>query len=157
MVVKTAKKKIKTIRTNTRDVPRPFLKWIGGKGQLVDELLAMAPKRFKAYHEPFVGGGALFFALQRAERLNGKEVHLSDINGELVATYEAIREEVHSVIRHLGKHQYDDGYHSSVFSPPLQRLPISPQCFIAPVGVYGFSGAYHGHRTNRGSVAALDF
>ncbi len=81
MAVKTAVKERTTTRKTTREVPRPFLKWIGGKGQLVGELLKMAPKRFKTYHEPFVGGGALFFALQREGLLEDKEIHLSDING----------------------------------------------------------------------------
>ena len=41
--------------------PKPFLKWAGGKGQLLAELLARVPASFRVYHEPFVGAGALFF------------------------------------------------------------------------------------------------
>jgi len=44
---------------------RPLLKWAGGKNQLLGELLPKVPKNFNRYIEPFVGGGALFFALQR--------------------------------------------------------------------------------------------
>ena len=54
-------------RTFTANKPgnqaRPVLKWAGGKSRLLPELLARLPDSFGAYHEPFVGGGALFFAL----------------------------------------------------------------------------------------------
>ena len=50
---------------------RPFLKWAGGKGQLLGELVERlrAAGSFARYHEPFVGGGALFFELARTSRL----------------------------------------------------------------------------------------
>ena len=43
--------------------PKPFLKWVGGKRQLLEELRKQYPERFRCYHEPFVGGGAVFFDL----------------------------------------------------------------------------------------------
>ena len=49
---------------------KPFVKWVGGKRSLLPELLARVPKEFKNYYEPFVGGGALFFALKNEERIN---------------------------------------------------------------------------------------
>ena len=48
---------------------RPFIKWAGGKGQLLPELTQRLPGHFGRYHEPFVGGGALFFHLHSAGRL----------------------------------------------------------------------------------------
>ena len=86
-------------------MPKPFVKWAGGKGQLVRELLSRAPAEFKAYHEPFMGGAALFFALRREGRLDGKQVYLSDVNQELVGTYLAIKQDVGKVIAALKKHQ----------------------------------------------------
>jgi len=71
---------------------RPFLKWAGGKTQLLPELLARVPAKFETYREPFLGGGALFFALRPARGV------LSDSNRELVATYCAIRDDVEMVI-----------------------------------------------------------
>lgn len=92
-------------RKRNEQLPKPFIKWAGGKGQLAGELLRMAPVDFNAYHEPFMGGAALFFALQRDGRLKGKRVVLSDINHELVGTYRAIQRDVGKVIDKLRKHQ----------------------------------------------------
>jgi DNA adenine methylase len=64
---------------------RPFLKWVGGKAQLLPEILKHAPATFGAYHEPFVGAGALFFALQP------RVAWLGDANAELISTYRVIR------------------------------------------------------------------
>lgn len=49
---------------------KPFVKWVGGKRSLLGELLSRAPKNFRRYHEPFLGGGAFFFALHNKELLN---------------------------------------------------------------------------------------
>lgn len=74
---------------------RPFLKWAGGKSQLLPEILRRLPDRFNRYYEPFLGGGAVFFALQP------EKATLSDINHELIATYQAIRNDVEGVIHRL--------------------------------------------------------
>jgi len=83
--------------------PRPFLKWAGGKSQLLPELVARLPKNFKAYHEPFVGSGALFFDLFQRQQLS--EVYLSDINRHLIAAYLALQKQVEAVIDLLKRHQ----------------------------------------------------
>lgn len=75
---------------------KPFLKWAGGKRQLLPELLARTPETFGAYHEPFVGGGALFFELRALGRLGA--VTLSDTNERLVRTWTAVRDRVEDVI-----------------------------------------------------------
>ena len=49
---------------------KPFVKWVGGKRSLLPELMARVPKDFNNYYEPFVGGGALFFALKSEQRIN---------------------------------------------------------------------------------------
>jgi len=67
---------------------RPVLKWAGGKTQLLPEILARVPKSFKVYHEPFVGGAAVFFSLAPAEAT------LSDTNQNLINLYIHIRDNV---------------------------------------------------------------
>jgi len=87
-------------------VPRPFLKWAGGKGQLLAALrrCVRGAMPFLRYHEPFVGGGALFFDLWRSGVLAGKEAFLSDNNASLIDAYRGVKEDVEGVIRRLQKH-----------------------------------------------------
>jgi len=84
---------------------RPFLKWAGGKAQMLDALLMRAPfgeeGRIASYFEPFVGGGALFFAQQRdPERVPARSV-LNDLNPELMVTFTAVRDELERLIERL--------------------------------------------------------
>ncbi|RRR78083.1 MAG: DNA adenine methylase [Candidatus Viridilinea halotolerans] len=83
---------------------RPFLKWAGGKGQLLPELTSRLPTRFCHYHEPFLGGGALFFNLSAAGRL-AYGATLSDSNAELVDCYKAVRNHVEELIAALLAHE----------------------------------------------------
>ena len=78
---------------------RPFLKWVGGKRSILDQLQKRLPQSFGTYRECFVGGGALFFARQPAK------AYLSDINFHLVLTYRAVRDDVEKLIEHLKVHQ----------------------------------------------------
>ncbi len=81
---------------------RPFLKWAGGKTQLLHEILAHLPDQISTYYEPFVGGGAVFFALASEGRF--RRAVISDQNPELVETYLSIRDEVDAVMAALKKH-----------------------------------------------------
>jgi DNA adenine methylase len=83
--------------------PAPFLKWAGGKRQLLPRILALAPARIETYYEPFVGGGAVFFALAGQKRF--ARAVLADANPELVNCYETIRDDVAGVISELRKHR----------------------------------------------------
>lgn len=78
---------------------RPFVKWVGGKRSILSALLERMPDEYGAYHEPFIGGGALYFAVQP------EEAYLSDINLHLVITYQAVRNDVDRLIRLLKGHE----------------------------------------------------
>ena len=69
---------------------RPFLKWVGGKAQLLDDLLALFPRKIKTYFEPFVGGGCCFFTLAAEGRF--ERAVLNDANKELTDTYRVVRD-----------------------------------------------------------------
>jgi DNA adenine methylase len=79
--------------------PRPFLKWAGGKGRLIQQYISYFPSSFETYYEPFLGGGAVFFYLVP------RRSSLMDINPELVNVYRCIRDDVHQVIDRLWEHQ----------------------------------------------------
>jgi len=82
---------------------RPFIKWAGGKTQLLPDLLRHAPQRFGRYHEPFIGSAALFFALHSQGRLHAGAV-LSDSNAELIGVYRTVRDDVEPLIDALRMH-----------------------------------------------------
>ncbi|MBE0496969.1 MAG: DNA adenine methylase [Campylobacterales bacterium] len=69
---------------------KPFLKWVGGKRALVDEIIGRMPERFGAYFEPFVGGGALFFELKKVRSFGEQRVYLLYENSESTNTYKAM-------------------------------------------------------------------
>ncbi len=88
------------------DAVRPFMKWVGGKKQLLSELDKHVPAQFGEYIEPFVGGGALFFHLSATGRIS--KATLGDRNKDLIVTYRTVRDEVESLIRALRR--YDHRY-----------------------------------------------
>jgi len=78
---------------------KPFLKWAGGKGQLLSEIEKYYPfanANIKKYAEPFVGGGAVLFDI--LSKYNLEEVYISDINAELINTYRIIRDDIDKLI-----------------------------------------------------------
>lgn len=77
--------------------PGPIVKWAGGKTRLLDELAGRAPKRFRRYFEPFIGGGALYFHLAPAR------AYLTDSNRDLIEMYRCVAEDVEAVIRKLAR------------------------------------------------------
>jgi len=81
---------------------KPFLKWAGGKGQLLKEIEKYYPfykSNINKYAEPFVGGGAVLFNI--LSKYDLKEVYLSDINSELINTYRIIRSDIDDLIDRL--------------------------------------------------------
>src|ERR1700733_3928592 len=85
--------------------PRPFVKWAGGKRQLLEQLRPLLPTRFGRYFEPFAGGAALFFPLGR------KNAVLADMNAELIDVYLAVRDEVDAVIEALRGYRYGEAHY----------------------------------------------
>ncbi|MCV0431064.1 DNA adenine methylase [Nitrosopumilus sp.] len=84
-------------------IPKPFVKWAGGKRQLIPILNENLPKTFGTYFEPFLGGGALLFHML-TERQDQK-CSISDLNSDLVLSYTTIRDRVESLISSLKNHE----------------------------------------------------
>jgi DNA adenine methylase len=128
-----------------RTVPRPFLKWAGGKTQLADALLAHRPASFAVYHEPFVGSGALFFRLYREQMIRGAV--LSDLNPELIDTYLAVRDQVSEVVQALSACTHDkDFYYTLRAKDPWQLSLPERAARMIYLNKTGYNGLY---RVNR--------
>lgn len=84
---------------------KPCVKWVGGKTQLLPELSKYYPAKgsFSGYHEPFVGGGAVFFDLASRGLLEDVECHLSDDCGDLVCVYQVVRDNLKQLLGKLRK------------------------------------------------------
>ena len=82
----------------------PIVKWVGGKRQLMFELLKNMPQNYDRYFEPFIGGGALFFELQP------DNAYISDMNEELINLYQVVRDNVDELITDLKKHDISKEY-----------------------------------------------
>jgi DNA adenine methylase len=80
---------------------RPFLKWVGGKRQLLPVLRRFYPESIGAYYEPFLGSGAVFFDLAGRGAINGHGAVLSDDNPDLIGCYRRIRTSLDDVVAHL--------------------------------------------------------
>jgi DNA adenine methylase len=85
-----------------RDV-HPFVKWAGGKGQLLSELNKMIPRQFNTYFEPFLGGAAMFLHLASKNMI--AIAYLSDTNEELIKAFKVVRDRVRELIKVLNQHQ----------------------------------------------------
>jgi DNA adenine methylase len=85
---------------------KPFVKWVGGKRQIISDLERHSPASFGRYHEPFVGGGALFFHLRhKSTSAPAFPAFLTDSNERLIRTYLGVQRDVTGVIRLLRKYE----------------------------------------------------
>lgn len=82
----------------------PFLKWVGGKRQIMPSIVALMPKNIKSYCEPFAGGGAVLFHLQPQKAI------INDFNEELINVYQVIKNNLFELIEDLKKHKNGPEY-----------------------------------------------
>jgi DNA adenine methylase len=86
----------------------PFLKWVGGKRQLMSEIEPLMPSNISTYYEPFIGGGAVFLNQQP------KKAVINDYNAELINVYKVVRDNVDELIEDLAKHKNESDYFYSI-------------------------------------------
>jgi DNA adenine methylase len=96
----------------------PFLKWVGGKRQIIPEILTHLPKNISSlnYCEPFIGGGALFFHLEP------KKAIINDYNDELINVYKVIKNNLEELLTDLKKHENNPEYFYQIRS--IDRQPL---------------------------------
>jgi DNA adenine methylase len=132
-------------------LPRPFLKWAGGKTQLADALLERMPVDFNTYHEPFVGSGALFFRLYREHKI--RQAILSDINAELIDTYLAIRDHVAEVIQLLSEFPHNEKFYYEIREQdPWQMNHAERAARMIYLNKTGYNGLYRVNRQGKFNV-----
>lgn len=164
----------KIVRPIRRAVVRPFLKWAGGKRQLLPRLSLYYPATFDGYVEPFLGSGAVFFDLHRLGRLRGRRVTLADGNPDLIGCYQMVRDHTDAVIAHLEQLESEHRRRADVFyyevrdqrfNPQRQKLtpdpcPLSPSYTpeLAAMFIYlnrtGFNGLFRLNRAGAFNVPA---
>ena len=98
------------------------LKWAGGKRTLIPDIMKVLPSHFNDYYEPFLGGGSVFFALD--SRI--KKAHLSDLNQELILTYQVLKKYPQELINELKSHKrkHDKEYYLKVRAKHKLQEPI---------------------------------
>ncbi|MGI5864072.1 MAG: DNA adenine methylase [Myxococcales bacterium] len=122
---------------------RPFLKWAGGKTQLLDELVARTPERFGTYHEPFLGGGALFFRLKLLGRV--RRARLSDVNPELINAWKVVRDTPYDLVAALEKLEdrlAEKDYYEIRGLDPDKMLPAERAARLLYLNKTCFNGLY---------------
>ena len=91
-----------TLKIMKKDIarePQPFLKWAGGKTQLLSQFEPLFPKKFNRFFEPFLGSGAVFFYLSKTR--NACSAFLSDGNPELIDCYLGVRDHLNEIVERL--------------------------------------------------------
>ena len=129
----------------------PFLKWAGGKGQLLKIFEEHYPQRFGHYFEPFIGGGAVFFSLgARHPKLRAS---ISDFNGELVNCYQVVRNHVDELITELSSHQNDPDYYYAMRARDTNSLSeIERASRLIYLNKTCFNGLYRVNRSGQFNV-----
>lgn len=136
-------------RSSVTTVARPWAKWVGGKSRLLPQILPRLPKKIKTYYEPFLGGGAVFFALAAEKRF--KRAVLSDLNAELIHTYGVIAYEPDAVIECLSKHVYEKEYYYAVRASKPRAFATRAARMIY-LNRTGFNGLYRVNRKGEFNV-----
>ncbi len=139
------------------DAVRPFLKWVGGKRALLPVLRAHSPASFHRYHEPFVGGGAMFFHLAHKRKLP-KGAVLSDNNERLIRAYRGVRDAVEDVIALLHDYPHEKNFYLKMRERPIDKhSDAEVAAWLVYVNRTGFNGLYRVNQKNQFNVPFGDY
>lgn len=122
----------------------PFVKWAGGKKQLLGKLLERMPKSYNGYYEPFVGGGALFFEHQP------KRAVINDVNPQLINVYRQLKHNVStviSVINELDGQECNKEFYLSMrekYNQKISSKELDEECAALTIWInkHCFNGLY---------------
>jgi DNA adenine methylase len=140
--------------TSTANKPQPFVNWVGGKRKITDQLIELIPGSLNNYnyYEPFLGGGALFFAIK--DRF--KQCFLSDINLELITSYNAVKKNPHAINTIFQQHRQNHSkeYYYQVRNNNNSNDPTSITARFIYLNKYSFKGIY---RINKNGKLSMSF
>jgi len=126
---------------------RPPIKWVGGKGQLIPQFEPLFPRRFGGYHEPFFGGGAVFF------RLLPERAVLIDKNPELINFYLVLRDRLDDLIAHARRHRNEAGYYYEIRAMDPERMaPVARASRFLYLNRTAFNGLWRVNRRGKHNV-----
>src|SRR5687767_3427134 len=130
------------------DKPSPFLKWVGGKRSIIEELKKRIPSKFGDYFESFVGGGALFFEIQP------QKAHISDSNLDLTITYKVVQKDPGKLIKLLKKHQknHSESYYYKIRSQHQSNDPIATAARLIYLNKTCYNGLWRVNRKGEFNV-----
>jgi DNA adenine methylase len=127
--------------------PKPFVKWVGGKRQLMNQLRPLVPGHFTNYFEPFLGGGALFFELRLSPAI------LSDANERLVRAYIGVRDDIDTVIDLLRTYRNDKAFFLEMRNREIDTCSDAEvAAWLIYLSKTGFNGLYRVNQSNRFNV-----
>lgn len=119
-----------------KEIAKPFLRWAGGKNWLVKHITnSLRSLEFETYHEPFLGGGAIFFSLDH------KQSNLSDINEELINSFVQVRDNVNDIIDVLETFQNTEEFYYKIRAKKYKN-PVDAAARFIYLNQTSFNGIY---------------
>jgi DNA adenine methylase len=125
---------------------KTFRRWVGGKRQLLPELLPRVPEDYNCFWEPMLGGGALFFALQP------KVAHISDCNFELINAYQLIQKDPTALIEELKKYPNEEDFYYSIRENHDPETPVKRAARFIYLNRTCFNGLYRVNKQGKFNV-----
>lgn len=130
---------------------KPFLKWAGGKRQLLPKILPLIPDQMTTYYEPFLGGGALFFELYNRRKFTS--ACISDVNTDLITAYLGIKFNVDEVIALLGAMRYEKKFYYALRDKDPAKMSLSERAArMICLNRTGFNGLYRVNKKGKFNV-----
>ncbi len=137
---------------------KPILKWVGGKSKLINQLVEYIPATFNDYHEPFLGGGALFFHLAPQIISRNSRAYLSDLVEELINLYQVVKGDVDGLICEAKKHVYDKEYYYEVRAlDPFKMSDFERAARMLYLNKTCFNGLYRVNKSGQFNVSFGDY
>lgn len=119
-------------------IMKPFMKWVGGKTQIINDVIELFPKNMNNYHEPFLGGGSVLLALLTYQangyiKIRGK-IYASDLNSNLIAVYKNIQLHPESLINEIQK--LSDRFKNSIGTVVNRKASTIEEAMTSPESYY---------------------